>query len=62
MNKSYVQQLEDAAEMRDLRAMLTGDLFSYTKETDSFQIETGQQLHNIQYKAKLVKTDQPTLI
>lgn len=56
------EEKEDAAEMRELRAMLTGDLFNYTRETDSFQIETGDELHNIQYKAKLVKTNQPTLI
>lgn len=54
---------ENAKEIKELRAMLTGELFAYTKSTDSFQMETADgQLHNIQYKAKLVKTNQPILI
>jgi hypothetical protein len=61
---ALLQEMKDVAkEKKELSAVLTGELLGYTRETDSFQIETPDgALHNIQYRAKVVKTNQPTLV
>lgn len=63
-NRKLVEDIKDAnKEIKDLQALLSGELLAFNRTANSFQMETTDgQLHNIQIKAKLVPTDQPTLI
>lgn len=61
--RKLTEDMKDTAkELKDCEALLSGELLGYNKETDSFEFEDGGgQLHRIQFKGRLVKTDQPSL-
>ena len=61
-NRKLLDDIKDIkTEIKDLKALLTGELLSYYHETGSLEIDDGEDLIRISFTGRTQKTDQPEL-